>query len=744
MTRSSLGVALLLTTALARADGPPTLDNLLALDLGQLMDLSVSSASGVPESQRHAPASMVVITAEDIRARGYDNLVEVLQDVPGFDVTVAGGTNYATAWQRGYRSPFGQRTLLLVDGVVDNELWSQAPDLSRQYPLAMVERIEILYGPASSVYGANAFAGVINLITRRDGPEGSGGAWRLRGGSFNTRSLEGSGRARLGELRVSAGARLFRSDDPGLDDLKGMRGFTSAAWLADRNAWGPVLDLNHDGHALGTYFDPAEDRSVLVNLDYRDWKAGLFWWQATEGYGQEYATDHAQVNVPWTRERAHAYLEHRDRLAGQGELTTRLTWRDSGEHGDWAEAEPDWHPGQSAGSYVSYSHWNTHSQAGSLEQRLDLTGDGAWRWLGGWKVERRELSKAYAICGYWEPEAYCPDAPDIAAPGPAGYGPWVVLSSAAALPVAPDVPDRMPSANRVRVNVRNAHLQGTWSHAAWQAGAGLLSEYHSIYGAHTVPRLSLSWDKSAATTLKLLYGQAWQEPPTMQVYGGWNGRNANPGLQPERAANTELVLMHATPGWQHEVSLYETRYRNAIREDAINAAGREVRGLEYRGRFDADVLGHRGSGALYYTFTRARDDQHYDPAAGRWVDGAGDIGDIARHKIQAELRAALAADWDLSLRGRYIGARDLYSRNPLRARGETLPAFATADLNLRFHRADWAAALTVNNLFDTGYETPGIASANAGTDTSQRATGYYNSVLPQAGRSAFVTLEYRR
>ena len=73
-------------------------DTLLAMDLDQLQNLTVSSASGVPEKMRHAPASMVVITAEDIRQRGYDDLVEVLQDVPGFDISIAGGTNYATAW----------------------------------------------------------------------------------------------------------------------------------------------------------------------------------------------------------------------------------------------------------------------------------------------------------------------------------------------------------------------------------------------------------------------------------------------------------------------------------------------------------------------------------------------------------------------------------------------------------------------------------------------------------------------
>ncbi|RZU38176.1 iron complex outermembrane receptor protein [Fluviicoccus keumensis] len=744
-TRQSLLLlltALVMNAAAAETAAESRFDRLLSMDLDQLQNLTVSSASGVPESLRHAPAAMIVITADDIRRRGYDSLVEVLQDVPGFDVTIAGGTNYATAWQRGYRSPFGQRTLLLVDGVVNNELWSQAPDLSRQYPLQMLDRIEILYGPASAVYGANAFAGVVNLITRPASAASAKaeGQWQLRGGSFNTRTAEGAYRQAFGDLKIAAGARLFRSDDPGLDDLKGRRGFVSADWLANTDAWGPVLALSHNGRNLGGYYDPAADSSWLVNLDWRDWKAGLFWWRATEGYGQEYATDHAQVNVPWSRERSHIYLEHRDPVRQDGALTTRLTLRQSREWGDWAEAEPDWHAGQSAFSYVSNSHWNSQSHAWSLEQKLDLPTDGDWRWLGGWKVERRTLAKAYSICGYWEPQAYCPADPDVSPVGPEGFGPWVVHSTANAIPDAPDVPAVMSPDNRVYVTNRNAHLQGAWSRNGWRASLGLLLDHHGVYGTHTTPRLSLGRDFSADTTVKLLYGRAWQEPPTIQVYGGWNGRNANPGLQPEKAANTELVLMHARRGWLHELSLFDARYSNAIREVAVNASGRHVQGAEYRGRFEREWLARTWSGYLYYTWTLARDDQHYDAATGVWTDGEAAIGDIARHKLQLGIDVPLADHWNLNLRGRYVGRRELYSGNPLRALGDTLDPYVTADLNLEYRQAAYRLALTINNLGDAAYETPGIASADAGTDTSQRATGYYNSLLPQTGRSVYLSL----
>ncbi len=52
----------------------------------------------------------------------------------------------------------------------------------------------------------------------------------------------------------------------------------------------------------------------------------------------------------------------------------------------------------------------------------------------------------------------------------------------------------------------------------------------------------------------------------------------------------------------------------------------------------------------------------------------------------------------------------------------------------------WTLAASVNNVFDTGYEHPGIAYANAGDDTTQRSVGYYNSVLPQDGRSLYLSI----
>lgn len=100
---------------------------------------------------------MNVITKEDIIQRGYTSIDELLSDIPGFDVSITNGITYLNAHQRGYRTPFTQRTLILINGKNDNHLWTHMANFSRQYPINNIEKVEILYGPSSAVYGANAF-----------------------------------------------------------------------------------------------------------------------------------------------------------------------------------------------------------------------------------------------------------------------------------------------------------------------------------------------------------------------------------------------------------------------------------------------------------------------------------------------------------------------------------------------------------------------------------------------------------
>jgi outer membrane receptor for ferrienterochelin and colicins len=183
----------------------------------------VRSVSKFPEDWREAPATVSVVTAADIARRGYRDVEEVLHDLPGFDVIRGNGDLYSTFYQRGYRSNATDRTLVFVDGIEQNDLHSNIAYISRQYPLTSVDRIEVMYGPFSTIYGPNAFSGVINIITREpDAMIGDAGshAGRLQTsyGAFNTAlaDVTYAGRSADRTASWSVTVRRLHSDEPDL------------------------------------------------------------------------------------------------------------------------------------------------------------------------------------------------------------------------------------------------------------------------------------------------------------------------------------------------------------------------------------------------------------------------------------------------------------------------------------------------------------------------------------------------
>lgn len=138
------------------------------LPLEQLMQMEVTTASRYTQTALEAPAVVSVVTAEDIRLFGYRTLGEVLGSMRGLYVSYDRSYHYLGT--RGFATPgdYNTRVLLLVNGVRFNDnLYDQAT-IGTDFPLDLdlVDRVEYVPGPGSAVYGANAFFGVINVITR--------------------------------------------------------------------------------------------------------------------------------------------------------------------------------------------------------------------------------------------------------------------------------------------------------------------------------------------------------------------------------------------------------------------------------------------------------------------------------------------------------------------------------------------------------------------------------------------------
>ncbi len=138
------------------------------LDLALSTLEEVTAASRYAESIEDAPASVTIITAQELRAMNYPTIAEAVRGVRG--MYLSNDTSYDTIGVRGFSRPgdYGNRILILVDGhpANDDYIWSSYVGFDGRVDIDDIERIEIIRGPGSVLYGTSAFFGVINLITR--------------------------------------------------------------------------------------------------------------------------------------------------------------------------------------------------------------------------------------------------------------------------------------------------------------------------------------------------------------------------------------------------------------------------------------------------------------------------------------------------------------------------------------------------------------------------------------------------
>jgi len=194
--KTTLAVALLgLLQASAQESTTADLAQLKSLDLEQLLEVKVDTvyaASKYEQKTTQAPASVSIVTQGDIKRYGYRTLAEVLQSLPGLYVSY--DRNYAFLGTRGVSlGDFNSRMLLLIDGHRINNNLTDGAAIGTDFLLDvdLIDRVEVIRGPGSVLYGNNAFFGVINVITRKgkqiDGVEASG-----EYGTFNTYKFRGS------------------------------------------------------------------------------------------------------------------------------------------------------------------------------------------------------------------------------------------------------------------------------------------------------------------------------------------------------------------------------------------------------------------------------------------------------------------------------------------------------------------------------------------------------------------------
>jgi iron complex outermembrane recepter protein len=136
------------------------------LELEQLLDIKVSTVSRTQSTVGASAAAIFVITQEDIRRSGATTIAELFRRVPGMNVARIDNSKWAIG-ARGFNDRYADMLLVQVDGrTVYNPLFAGVYWDAVVYPLDDIERIEVIRGPGTSMWGANAVNGVINIITK--------------------------------------------------------------------------------------------------------------------------------------------------------------------------------------------------------------------------------------------------------------------------------------------------------------------------------------------------------------------------------------------------------------------------------------------------------------------------------------------------------------------------------------------------------------------------------------------------
>jgi vitamin B12 transporter len=248
-----LFAVLVAVPAFAQSTQPPTIN-----------DTIVVTASSLPESVQSTPAAVTVITRKDIDARAARDVADVLREVPGLVLARSGSPGKATSlFTRGAAST---QTLVLWNGIVVNNPYVSRYDWGR-FSTAGVEQIEVVRGPFSALYGSDAMAGVVNVLTT---PHTSGSHGDFESGSHGL--LNASLNAAFAGATVQASGTYEHRADDGFnpnDDFHQNSAGASARWLPfDALSLGAAV--RHTSYNLGIPFNTnASGTAIVPSLDRR-------------------------------------------------------------------------------------------------------------------------------------------------------------------------------------------------------------------------------------------------------------------------------------------------------------------------------------------------------------------------------------------------------------------------------------------------------------------------------------------
>ncbi|MEW6220643.1 MAG: TonB-dependent receptor [Thermodesulfobacteriota bacterium] len=630
---------------------------------------------------REAPAIATIVTAAEIRDMGAQSLMDVLKLVPGIGIA-RNEQGFFMFEVRGVSTVKSEKILIMIDGhsLNKNYAGSGLVNFADQLSVENIKQIEIVRGPGSALYGANAFLAVINIITK-DAFEAEGARVAVAGGSFDTRKVDAS----YGKI-FDNGFQLLGSLD---------------YWKTN----GPNLMINRDRHA-GT---PISQAPAHADTTYDALEGFLRLSLGSWTYEGHFVRNHRGAYIGFanalTDDNTLLFVNYWHEISYQKEITSKLS---TSLKVYWDEFKQDalcmTQPSGFLGSYPQGMVGGPKVKDRTVGEELQLDYDTladhhvllglAYESMQQYDV--RSLSNFHPITFN-----YLGSIQDISA-----WGNW--------------------NRNVVR-EIYAAYFQDEWRVLDdLDLTAGIRHDHYDDFGGTTNPRLGLVWRMTREMEVKLLFGQAFRAPNFSELY---NANNpflvGSPDLKPERIRTYEVGIgSQLLPPVRVDLNYFHNDIDEMIVRDFstmpnryANAGGAVIDGIE------CVLTGEYRLGSYWKLFYG-----YQDP---READNGRRLPNVPRQRASFSLNYALSDH--LSSHGDILwtGSRPRIDGDP---RGD-MPPFATVDLALtaRQLRPGLEVRGVIHNLFDASYADPDLSGP----------AGFIPDDYPRTGISTMLTVEYR-
>jgi len=301
---------LCLGIALSLSAQPNNLDSLSRLSIYNLLKLSVDGVSKYSETSSKAPATVLIITKEQIANNNWTDLSDVLKNAIGIDYV-----EYARGYGEFYtiRGIEGNdRFLILIDGQKINPVSGTFISVGNSISIDYAERIEIIYGPASVMYGADAFAGIINIVSKNETKMFDIKA-SLNYGSFNSTSGQLTfNHSPSEDFSVLLSGNFFSSDGPD---------------FMERDTIYNIIQ-QYPAPYSNNFEQPINDYTIFLKARYKTFTLSFFNQKFDEGnaYGQNLSSIIYNEECKWAFQNRLLFLQHEKKLGQKSTLSSSIAY----------------------------------------------------------------------------------------------------------------------------------------------------------------------------------------------------------------------------------------------------------------------------------------------------------------------------------------------------------------------------------------------------------------------------------